>query len=50
MNMQSTAATTRTPVYDAVKLTGGSASAVIILDGQVYTLRITKAGKLVLNK
>ncbi|PKP84194.1 MAG: hemin uptake protein HemP [Alphaproteobacteria bacterium HGW-Alphaproteobacteria-2] len=50
MNMQNSAPTTRTPVYDALKLTGGGASAVIILGGQVYTLRITRAGKLLLNK
>lgn len=50
MNLQTTAVTARTPVYDAMKLTGGGASAVIVLEGQIYTLRITKAGKLVLNK
>lgn len=50
MTMQNAETTSRTPVYDALKLTAGGASAVIILEGQVYTLRITKAGKLILNK
>ena len=38
------------PVHDARTLTGGHLTAQIILDGQVYTLRITKAEKLILTK
>ena len=38
------------PTYDARILTKGQLSAQIVLDGQVYTLRITKAGKLILTK
>lgn len=36
--------------HDARALTGGSATAHITLDGKVYTLRITRAGKLILTK
>jgi hemin uptake protein HemP len=36
--------------YDARTLTGGQMMARITLDGQVYTLRITKAEKLILTK
>ncbi|WP_370283830.1 hemin uptake protein HemP [Pseudooceanicola sp.] len=38
------------PTYDARALTGGGALAGIVLDGQLYMLRITKAGKLILTK
>ena len=38
------------PQYDARVLTGGQSVARIVLDGQLYTLRITKAGKLILTK
>ncbi|MGB3554001.1 MAG: hemin uptake protein HemP [Jannaschia sp.] len=38
------------PVYDARDLTDGGDQARIVLDGQVYTLRITRAGKLILTK
>jgi hemin uptake protein HemP len=38
------------PTHDAVALTGGGTQALIRLDDQVYTLRITRAGKLILNK
>lgn len=38
------------PVYDAKELTKGETQARIVLDGQVYTLRITKANKLILTK
>ena len=37
------------PVYDARDLTRDGIAA-IVLDGQVYTLRITRAGKLILTK
>lgn len=39
-----------TPVHEARVLTEGGSLARIALDGQVYTLRITKAGKLILTK
>ena len=38
------------PRHDARALTGGGVSATIDLDGQLYTLRITRAGKLILTK
>lgn len=38
------------PAYDARDLTEGGEQARIVLDGQVYTLRITRAGKLILTK
>lgn len=38
------------PVHDARILTGGGLTAVIVLDGVAYTLRITRAGKLILTK
>jgi len=39
-----------TACHDARDLTAGSNTAMIVLDGQVYTLRITRAGKLILTK
>ncbi|MGV8989324.1 MAG: hemin uptake protein HemP [Cypionkella sp.] len=39
-----------TPTYDARSLTAGQLTAQIVLDGHVYRLRITKAGKLILTK
>lgn len=47
------AATTRPdtpPSHDARILTGTGPTAHIMLDGQTYTLRITKGGKLILTK
>lgn len=38
------------PTYDARVLTSGQSVAQIVLDDHVYTLRITKAGKLILTK
>lgn len=38
------------PLHDARVLTGGGVQARIALDGQVYALRITRAGKLILTK
>ena len=38
------------PVHEARGLTGGAQTAVIVLDGKEYTLRITRAGKLILTK
>lgn len=38
------------PCHDARDLVAGGQIAQIVLDGQVYTLRITRAGKLILTK
>ena len=38
------------PVHDAHHLTQGGGLAQILLDGKVYQLRITRAGKLILTK
>lgn len=38
------------PTYDAVDLTKGEGLARIMLNDQAYTLRITRAGKLILTK
>jgi hemin uptake protein HemP len=38
------------PLYDATDLTKGGDLARIKLDDQIYTLRITRAGKLILTK
>ena len=38
------------PRHDARLLTEGGTTALITLDGQTYTLRITRQGKLILTK
>lgn len=38
------------PMHDARLLTGEAGAARIVLDGAVYTLRITRQGKLILTK
>lgn len=38
------------PLHDAMGLTGGGVRAQIALAGQIYTLRITRAGGLILTK
>ncbi|QIE43272.1 hemin uptake protein HemP [Meridianimarinicoccus aquatilis] len=38
------------PMHDARALIGPGQTAQIVLDGMVYTLRITRAGKLILTK
>ncbi len=38
------------PVHDAYNLTKGGGHAQIVLDGKIYQLRITRAGKLILTK
>nr|WP_237763513.1 hemin uptake protein HemP [Falsirhodobacter sp. alg1] len=38
------------PVHDANHLTDGGNQARIVLNGQIYSLRITRAGKLILTK
>ncbi|MFW2544824.1 hemin uptake protein HemP [Primorskyibacter sp. 2E107] len=39
-----------TVTYDARELIRNGIKAEIVLDGQTYTLRITRAGKLILTK
>lgn len=38
------------PIHNAEDLTGADGRAHIALGGQIYTLRITRAGKLILTK
>ncbi len=38
------------PLHSAIKLTEGGREAKIALGDQIYTLRITRAGKLILTK
>lgn len=38
------------PIHNAEDLTGADGRAHISLGGQIYTLRITRAGKLILTK
>lgn len=38
------------PRHDAIRLTEGGTLAFIDLNGQTYSLRITRAGKLILTK
>ena len=38
------------PAYDVRRLLRGGAQAHLVLDGATYTLRITRAGKLILTK
>lgn len=38
------------PRHDAIRLTEGGSLAYIDLNGQTYSLRITRAGKLILTK
>ncbi len=38
------------PIYDARRLVGDENTALIVLDDKTYTLRITRAGKLILTK
>ena len=45
-----TAAAQATPNFDARMMTGEDGLALISLDEKVYTLRITRAGKLILTK
>lgn len=40
----------RLPQHDATQLTRGGNQALIMLDDQIYQLRITRAGKLILTK
>lgn len=38
------------PIYDAHRLLGTQGTAMIVLDDKTYTLRKTRAGKLILTK
>ena len=38
------------PTYNAVELTKNGSVARIVLENQIYTLRITRSGKLILTK
>jgi hemin uptake protein HemP len=38
------------PVHDVMTLTMGGNLAQLVLEGQVYVLRITRSGKLILTK
>jgi len=38
------------PLYDVRALIAEGIMAKLVLDGQIYTLRITRAGKLILTK
>lgn len=42
--------TDATPAHDALRLTKGGNLARIILNDQIYSLRITRQGKLILTK
>lgn len=42
--------TDTTPIHDAAALTAGGRVARIHLNGQLYALRITRQGKLILTK
>jgi hemin uptake protein HemP len=50
MNAHADLAIETIPVHDATRLTDGGTQARIVLHGQVYSLRITRAGKLILTK
>ena len=50
MNAHTPLVTETIPVHDATHLTDGGTQARIVLNGQVYSLRITRAGKLILTK
>ncbi len=49
-NGPQTAPSGQPPLHDAVDLTHGGVQARIRLGEQIYTLRITRAGKLILTK
>ncbi|MCP4819886.1 MAG: hemin uptake protein HemP [Shimia sp.] len=50
IQLYDTSQITGTPVHDADILTGNNGLAHIRLNDQLYTLRITRAGKLILTK
>ena len=41
---------TNVPVYDATRLVGEEGTAMFVLDDKTYTLRVTRANKLILTK
>lgn len=50
LQTQISTATDTTPIHNADLLTGENGLARIVLNDQIYTLRITRAGKLILTK
>lgn len=50
VNGESITAVNGLPVHDAQRLTLDGNQALIVLNDQVYNLRITRAGKLILTK
>lgn len=50
VQMPLSTASMATPIHDAASLTGANGLAHIQLGDQLYTLRITKSGKLLLTK
>lgn len=50
MNALTTVQAQTLPTHQAVDLTNGGQLAQIVLNDQVYRLRITRAGKLILTK
>jgi hemin uptake protein HemP len=50
LQSQITAALDKTPIHNAETLTGDNGLARVVLKDQIYTLRITRAGKLILTK
>ncbi|MBR9843929.1 MAG: hemin uptake protein HemP [Rhodobacteraceae bacterium] len=50
IQMPMTSQSLSTPLHDAERLTGENGLAHIRLNDQLYTLRITRAGKLILTK
>jgi hemin uptake protein HemP len=50
LHSQLTTQVASTPIHNADLLTGDNGLARIVLNDQIYTLRITRAGKLILTK
>ena len=50
LDASNTAVADNFPIHDAKDLTKGKVQARIVLDGQIYILRITRANKLILTK
>ncbi|WP_299507555.1 hemin uptake protein HemP [uncultured Roseobacter sp.] len=48
--IQTTPETENLPAYNAREIVGKGTQARLVLDGQTYFLRITRAGKLILTK
>lgn len=50
LNRHTSSAPAAVPAYDVHEIVKGGDRAQLILDGQTYLLRITRAGKLILTK